>query len=85
VHDRVVGSGRRERGVDSPKLETEDQQWTTRGSANIAATCRTNLRGGPPQKPKAVRDLAAGEARDNRVVGGTTGSFKFFMNVEALP
>ena len=38
-----------------------------------------------PQKPKAVRDLAAGEARDNRVVGGTPGSFKFFYTVEALP
>lgn len=38
-----------------------------------------------PQKPKAVRDLAAGEARDNRVVGGRTGSFKIFVNVEALP
>ena len=37
------------------------------------------------QKPRTVRDLAAGEARDNRVVGGTAGSFKFFMNVEALP
>jgi hypothetical protein len=38
-----------------------------------------------PQKPKAVRDLAAGEARDNRVVGGQAGTFKFFFNVEALP
>ena len=38
-----------------------------------------------PQKPKAVRDLAAGEARDNQVVGGRTGSFKIFVNVEALP
>ena len=38
-----------------------------------------------PRKPKAVRDLAAGEARDNRVVGGTAGSFKFFYTVEALP
>jgi hypothetical protein len=38
-----------------------------------------------PQKPKAVRDLAAGEARDNRVVGSTAGSFKFFYTVEALP
>lgn len=40
-----------------------------------------------PQKPKVARDLAAGEARDNRVVGGhsTAGSFKFFMNVESLP
>jgi len=39
-----------------------------------------------PRKLKAVRDLAAGEVRDNRVVGGRTdGSFKFFFNVEALP
>jgi hypothetical protein len=40
-----------------------------------------------PRKPKVVRDLAAGEARNNRVVGGsgTAGSFKFFFNVEALP
>ena len=39
-----------------------------------------------PRKPKAPRDLAAGEAReDNQVVGGRTGSFKIFVNVEALP
>ena len=34
------------------------------------------------QKPKTVRDLAADEARDNRVVGG---KFHAFMKVEALP
>ena len=37
-----------------------------------------------PQKPKSVRDLATGEARDNRVVGGS-GKFHYFLTVEALP
>ena len=49
-----------------------------RGGVSAKTSRRT------PQKPKTVRDLAAGEARDNRVVGGT-GQFRHFLTVESLP